>query len=224
MEEQAEYKVQDDSIKTAGSQSVVERGVTLPAPYYEEDGITIYHAKSEDIMASLTAFNVVVTDPPYPDYYEKEYAYYDGILNFLIPFSCKQIVFWTAKVAFPLDYTAIHIWDKKAGCGSQYERIFERNGGKDYKMFRHYLINSTVAASFTGDVFTGHKSQKPEKLMKEVIEKFSKPGDIILDPFMGSGSTLKAAKELGRKAVGIEMNKDYCDIAVDRLRQQCLPF
>ena len=60
--------------------------------------------------------------------------------------SYGQFIFWTSKEPFILDYTAIHIWDKKTGCGSEYERIFERNGNKNFKVFRgechrNFLIN-----------------------------------------------------------------------------------
>ena len=172
-----------------------------------------------EVMKTLpdNSVDAVVTDPPYPDYYKTEYQYVDGMIDFLNQFACRQLVFWTAKMPFPLDYTAIHIWDKKTGCGSEYERIFERNGHKNFKMFRHYLINSTVAASFTRDTFTGHKSQKPIALMRNLIEKFTKPGDTVFDPFMGSGTTGVACVQTGRHFIGIEKDPIYFNIATRRI-------
>jgi DNA modification methylase len=193
-------------------------------PYYEENGITIYCGDCREILPGLDPVDFILTDPPYPDYYADEYLYSDGLIDFLNNYECGQLIFWTSKVEFPLDYSAIHIWDKKTGCGSEYERIFERNGNKNFKVFRYYLINSTVAASFTGDVFTGHKSQKPQKLMNDLILKFTKNRNTILDPFMGSGTTLVAAKRLNRKAIGIEIKEKYCEIAVKRLAQGVLDF
>ena len=192
--------------------------MSLPKPYYQDEFSTIYCGDCRDILPLLEPVDLVLTDPPYPDYYASEYKYFEGILDPLKQISSKQFIFWTAKEEFPLDYTAIHIWDKKTGCGSQYERIFERNGQKNYKVFSKYLINSTVAASFTGDNFTGHPSQKPIKLIQELV------GDelTILDCFMGSGTALVAAKNLGRKAIGIELEEKYCEIAVKRLRQGVL--
>ncbi len=67
-----------------------------------------------------------------------------------------------------------------------------------------------------------HKTQKPIKLIKEFILDATDENDTILDPFMGSGTTLVAARQLGRKAVGIEINQKYCEIAKQRLRQETL--
>src|ERR1035437_8246296 len=153
---------------------------------------------------------VIITDPPYPDYYVDEYKYKDGILDFLKDIKCRQIIFWSAKIDFPLDYTAIHIWDKLLGVGSMYERIFERNGGKNYRVFRANPNSNKISAQMNTEVFTGHLSQKPLKLMRKLIQENSKVGDTILDPFVGSGSTLVAAKELGRNYIGIEISPEYC--------------
>lgn len=61
---------------------------------------------------------------------------------------------------------------------------------------------------------------KPLSLMGRIIEWLSKPNDIILDPFAGSGTTLVAAKQLGRKYIGIEISSEYCRIAEQRLAQE----
>jgi DNA modification methylase len=207
--------------------------MSLPTPYYDMDGITIYHGDCREILRDyailqynnenhkyLSKVDLILTDPPYPDYHAELYQYTEGMLNCLSYYNCLQKIFWTSKVTFPLDYTAIHIWDKKTGVSSEYERIFERYGQYNYKVYRFYLINSTVAASFTGDTFTGHPSQKPIKLIKTLIND----AQTILDPFMGSGTTLVAAKQLGRKAIGIEIEEKYCEIAVKRLGQGILNF
>lgn len=62
-----------------------------------------------------------------------------------------------------------------------------------------------------------HPTMKPQKLMRQLIELFTQPGDVILDPFMGSGSTGVAALSLGRRFVGIEHRRDYFDLAVKRV-------
>jgi len=69
-----------------------------------------------------------------------------------------------------------------------------------------------------------HPTQKPLALFAYLLRTFTNPADVILDPFMGSGTTLRAAKDLGLKAIGIEIERKYCDIAIERLRQQAFSF
>lgn len=177
---------------------------------------TLYLGDCADILPTLEKVDAVITDPPYPDWLATEYNYFDGILDGLKLFKCRQLIFWSTKVDFPLSYSARHVWDKKTGCGSEYEFIFEINGNKNFKVARFYLINSTVAASFNGDVWTGHKSQKPIGLMSWCVD-FIGDKKTILDPFMGSGSTGVAAVQMGRKFIGIEREEKYFDIACRRI-------
>lgn len=71
---------------------------------------------------------------------------------------------------------------------------------------------------FTGEQRYEHPTQKPIKLMHRIIEKFTKENDIIFDPYAGSGTTLVASRQLDRQFIGLEINKDYCDIANKRLK------
>ena len=164
--------------------------------------------------------DAVITDPPYPDYYVDEYKYRDGMIDFLNDYDCRQFVFWSKSVEFPLDYSAVHIWNKNpSNHGAQYERIFERNGGKHYKVFTYYMVNSTVAAQLTNDVFANHPSQKPINLIRKLVNDFTNEGDTILDPFMGSGTTGVACVQTGRNFIGIEIDPDYFAIAERRIKE-----
>ena len=81
-----------------------------------------------------------------------------------------------------------------------------------------YLVGQAAGDKGTG----GHPAYFPERLAKDHIQSWSNPGDIVLDPFAGSGTTLKAAKELGRQWVGIEVNPEYVAICHDRTAQEAL--
>ncbi len=67
--------------------------------------------------------------------------------------------------------------------------------------------------------FINHPTPKPKTFIKEILMMFSKENDIILDPFLGSGSTAVACKQLKRNYIGFEINKNYCDLAKDRLKK-----
>ena len=71
---------------------------------------------------------------------------------------------------------------------------------------------------------SAHPCPKPLPLMSKLMVQFTDPGELILDPFMGSGTTLLAAKNLGRRAIGIELEEKYCEIAAKRLGQSVMNF
>ena len=77
---------------------------------------------------------------------------------------------------------------------------------------------------FAGDDVTEHPAPFPLSLAKDHVSSWSNPGDVVLDPFAGSGTTLKAAKELGRRFVGIEINAEYVEICKRRIAQDVLPL
>lgn len=100
-------------------------------------------------------------------------------------------------------------WEAIAFLHSAHNRL-RWNGGGCHSVFTELKING------------GHPTEKPIRLLMRLVRLFSDPSEVILDPFMGSGTTLVAAKNLGRRAIGIEIERKYCDIAIDRLRQGVL--
>jgi site-specific DNA-methyltransferase (adenine-specific) len=130
--------------------------------------------------------------------------------------------------------------------GGKYKRAcvwIKPDGMPQYSGDRPGMGYESIAAGWFGDgksvwngggrhgVFTfnkneparyGHPTQKPQKLMLELLSLFSNPGAVILDPFMGSGSTLRAAKDMQRRAIGIELEERYCEIAAKRMGQEVL--
>jgi site-specific DNA-methyltransferase (adenine-specific) len=69
---------------------------------------------------------------------------------------------------------------------------------------------------------TPHPYQKPEKLVERVIEASSNPGDLVLDPFVGSGTTAVVARRLGRRYLGFELDPDYVRLALKRLERAAI--
>lgn len=196
-------------------------------PYYDRNGITIYCGDCREIAPHLHGAEIldidgIVTDPPYPDFNNDhgkgwECPDLSSIAESVLP-DVRQFIFWPALTPFPLDYTAVHIWHKPNGQSNEhYERIFERYGQKTCRVWRIPIINYRTLPKWTP-----HPTQKPLRLVKELVNRAAQVK--VFDPFMGSGTTLVAAKQLGRKAIGIEINPDYCELAVKRLQQDVLPL
>ena len=168
--------------------------------------------------------DVIITDPPYPDFntdHGKDWKYIP--VDFLENYLCRQLVFWAADKSFPISYTAKHVWHKmNSQSAHRYEYVYERNGAKSYLLFRHRVITSWLTAQFAQDTDYGHPTQKPIKLMRELIDKFTDPNHLIFDPFMGSGTTGVAAIQLGRRFIGCEINPAYYAIAEKRIAQAAL--
>lgn len=121
------------------------------------------------------------------------------------------------------------IWDKaNPGLGWRYRRqhemvmIAHRTGGKLRWASDTLAVPNIIR--MMPDRERLHPNEKPLALTRLFLELHSVESDLILDPFMGSGTTLVAAKQLGRRAIGIEIEERYCEIAVQRLSQEMLPF
>jgi len=71
---------------------------------------------------------------------------------------------------------------------------------------------------------TGHPTPKPLNMFTSFVERFTLPGQMILDPFAGGGTTLLAARNLSRKIIGVELSEEYCELAARRLSQQVFDF
>lgn len=176
---------------------------------------TLYLGDCLEVLPTLDRVDAVVTDPPYPDWLADEFQYQDGALDFLAGMDAKQFVFWSATADFPLTWSAVHIWHKPNGQSSKhYERIFERNGNKPCAVYREAAILPNYVQYAKESV--PHPTQKPLKLVTKLVNKTR---GIVLDPFMGSGTTGVACANLGRKFIGIEIEPKYFDIACSRIEQ-----
>lgn len=208
-------------------------------PYYQDDSVTIYHGDCREILLSYPALGVLVTDPPYGMGYRHGTRRYGNPLGmdgqsiagdfepfdpaFLLKLDIPTVLFGANHFADRLPPSrGWLVWDKRDGTAS--------NDQSDAELaWTNVLTVARVfSARWSGAHRTGreqqdgrvHVNQKPVALMAWVLGFM--PEGTTIDPFMGSGSTLVAAKELGRRAIGIEIEERYCEIAAQRCSQEVL--
>ena len=220
-------------------------------PYYDQDGIKIYHGDCREVLPNLSRVGSVITDPPYSintksdgvgkinpwaDYCNAAIFYSwwlkeskrvicdDGcVWSFLNWRSTVSFQKASCDVMWPIE--SMLIWDKcwigpggMRGLRPSYEMV-ALWANLDFSIENRAL--SDVQAFKWSSKKPFHPAEKPVSLMQWLIET-TPSRSMILDPFMGSGSTLRAAKDLGRPGIGIEINESYCEIAAERLRQGVL--
>lgn len=193
---------------------------------YDECGIQIHCGDCRDILPVLPRSNAVISDPPYGV----------GLADWDIPVdqtdldicrACADVVMWFGAapptcikhiLSFSPLADRILIWHNpftrttSDGAFWQYQPIYV--WGETSDLGKDVLINSS------NDSGSWHPAQKPEGLMRKLILSAVPEGGTVIDPFCGSGTTLRAAKDCGRKAIGIERLDKYCDIAARRLSQE----
>ncbi len=217
-------------------------------PYYEDDHVTIYHGDCLDMPELFDLADVLVTDPPYGIGWKRGRnkkrgsKAQQGIQNdHDVAARDNALAIWGNRPAAafgsfaapaPANVKQTLVWQKPNDAGvvgstCGYRRDVEpiyiigkwpKRPPSKSSVIRSTIPNAGNRSSPAGR--TGHPHAKPADLMRQLIEAIG--GDTILDPFMGSGSTLRAAKDLGRKAIGIELEERYCEIAARRMGQEVL--
>ena len=216
-------------------------------PYYEADGITIYHADCRELIDELKP-DAVLTDPPffapavhYSSRIEWGKSWGDAMMlgqwwedTLKAVDSVPSVATFCDSESYPVFYPAMYrrferlagvVWDKgRIGMGTPWRHSFE--------LVLHGW-NGTISPDDRGqgDVIRispvspderEHPAEKPNGLLRLLLGVMTSEDDVVLDPFMGSGSTLRAAKDLRRHAIGIEIEERYCEIAARRLGQEVL--
>ncbi len=114
------------------------------------------------------------------------------------------------------------VWDKDNGSSDFADCELAWTSFKTATRLKKHRWAGMLQEDMSNKEYRFHPTQKPLPLFKWIINNYSKPGETICDPFMGSGTTLRAAKDLGRKYIGSEISEEYCLIAKNRLAQEVL--
>lgn len=209
----------------------------MTKPYYQDEFVTLYHADSLKNPELWACADVLITDPPYGMHYASGYtrgragntiegdestgardaalaawghrpALVAGRWNITPPGTPRHVLIWS-KGADP------GMGDLKFPWGNSYETIAVY--GQGWQGVRGPAVLEYTKPAVNG---RSHPTPKPVPLMEALIRKA--PPGVIADPFAGSGSTLVAAKALGRKVIGVELEETYCRITAERCAQEVL--
>lgn len=212
-------------------------------PYYDDGTCTIYVGDCRDVLPRLDTFDaVMVTDPPYGMAYQSNMAIEgpsepiagdestalrDEVLAWWLP--RPALVFGTWRLPRPAGVTQLLIWDKGEspgmgdlsmpwGPGHEEVYVFGTGftGKRRSNVIRYPMLSPQDLRR------PDHPTPKPVGLLIQLVGYCGH--GVIVDPFMGSGSTLRAAKDLGRRAIGIETVERYAEMAARSLAQEVLPL
>ncbi len=204
-------------------------------PYYQEDGITIYHGDCREILPTLPKVDLLLADPPYGIDLHRGWLGKDasriGIVGDDTAFDPSPLLGFAPAIIWGANNFSNMLppggwlcWDKR--CSTQADKMygssFELAWCSDRHKFRMIrILHGGVVNADGPNIHRSHPTQKPRALMRWCLGLFPH-AELVLDPYMGSGTTLDAAKLEGRQAIGIEIEERYCEIAAKRLAQGVL--
>jgi len=191
-------------------------------PYYQDEWVTIYNGDCREILPELPKVDLVLTDPPYgigiasnPFRQKHEKSEWDNavvdaeLLRTAVEKGKEAIIWGGNYFGLPANQCFL-VWDKlqPQNFSSAMCEMAWTNMGKPAKIYRKWVVSYAKQ----------HPTQKPEPLMEWCILLADNP-QTILDPFMGSGTTVRASLNLLRHCIGIEIEEKYCEIAAKRCSQ-----
>ena len=212
-------------------------------PYYQDEWVTIYHGRWQDIPFPLF-FSLVLTDPPYGIKRDKGFTGHGGFgkpiarrkydnnwdgdrpsgedLRKLAAMGENAII-WGGNFFADLLPRSTHwiFWDKMQTMPSFSDGELAWTNIKRKSVAKVTIQWNGLLGRESGRF---HPTQKPLKLMEWCIDRYSAKGDLIFDAYAGSGTTGRAAKNLGRHCIMVEMEEKDCEIAAKRCAQEVLEF
>jgi len=218
-------------------------------PYYQDDWVTIYHGDCREILPELPKVDLVLTDPPFGikggrggDAKDYGKGTYDGswddspeyVGTVVVPVIESLLGTSTATIVTP-GIRCLWLYPPAGDVGCFWQPAAATHGpwgmtvfqpilyyGKDWRAGKGALPTGRQVTEAADKL--GHPCPKPIRAWTWLLDKGCKEGATVLDPFMGSGTTLRAAKDLNRKAIGIEVEEKYCEIAATRMSQDVFDF
>ena len=238
-------KKQKDGLNEMIIKECGEHEKTLPPlgptmnPYYQDENCTIYNADCRDILPTLPNVDLVLTDPPYGVGVEyTKFCDTQSNLHILIQEIFPTLLDMSKRLVLTCGHTNIWKYPESDWIMCWYIPAGSNRNpwgftcwqpilcyGKDPYLENGLGARRDVLVSNERNKIHGHPCCKPEKLWLELLNRCSvKKEDLILDPFMGGGTTMRVAKDLGRKSIGIEIEEKYCEMSAKRLEQEVLKF
>ncbi len=208
-------------------------------PYYEESGITIYHGDCREVAPAVRA-DVLVTDPPYGVKFggkatkhttKKRGGYTTADCGEVGPEVVRLLLPSVKRAAVFPGNRLVYRYPEPADIGCVYCPSGAGIGPWGFTCFHPILfygkrpttvLRPTSIQSFDTADKLDHPCPKPMRWLLWVLQLASQPGETVIDPFMGTGTTLRAAKDFGLPAIGIDIEERYCEIAANRLAQGVL--
>ena len=212
--------------------------------YYEDEFVELHHGDCRAVRG-WTLADVLVTDPPYGIDWgvparkgrkeilgianDTDLAARDEVLD-MWGATRPAMIFGTAAKSPPIGTKQVLVWEKTmdagvlgtvAGFRRNWEAVYLRGAFPQLPATSSSIIRSTSSTTHNARE-AGHAHSKPISVMERLLAAC--PPGVIADPFAGSGSTLIAARNLGRKVIGVELEEKYCELIVKRLSQQAFDF
>jgi site-specific DNA-methyltransferase (adenine-specific) len=215
-------------------------------PFYDHGGITIYHGDCREVLPSLTG-DALVTDPPYGigwgrATWKDDPEAYPELIRWLVAEASRAISGWCFVFQAMPNVGRFHEWFpegwrifaacknfaqiRPTGVWHSWDPVVFWNNGPNSGPNSGHVNRDYHVGNVAGVIGAkiGHPCPRPLDTMRHIVQLAAAVGGMVIDPFAGSGTTLRAAKDTGRRAIGIEIEEQYCEIAARRLEQGVLPF